>query len=375
MSTSQQRSLALDTFRGMTICFMIIVNTPGSGEFAYSPLHHAKWNGFTPTDLVYPSFLFAIGTAMSFVMSKWNTLSQSQVLARIFKRTLLIFLIGWLMYWFPFVDFDQNNHLFLTPISHTRILGVLQRIALVYCIGALMIYYLKPRTNFILMILILLLYWLVMMRFGDSPDPLSMTGNIGYYIDKWILGENHMYHGEGVAFEPEGFLSTLPAIGNLIGGWLVGRFLQQKGKTYEGLSKLLLAGLACICVGYFWDLLFPINKKLWTSSFVVYTVGLDCAILGAIIYFTEFLGKTRWTGFFTTLGKNPLFIYLVSELGVSILHFIPGRGDNSLYETIYENVYKHLGLYFGSLLFAISWMMVCWLVGYWMDKRKIYVRV
>ena len=131
MSTSQQRSLALDTFRGMTICFMIIVNTPGSGEFAYSPLHHAKWNGFTPTDLVYPSFLFAIGTAMSFVMSKWNTLSQSQVLARIFKRTLLIFLIGWLMYWFPFVDFDQNNHLFLTPISQTRILGVLQWIALV----------------------------------------------------------------------------------------------------------------------------------------------------------------------------------------------------------------------------------------------------
>jgi predicted acyltransferase len=260
MPTSQQRFLALDVFRGMTICFMIIVNTPGSGEFAYSPLHHAKWNGFTQTDIVYHSFLFAVGTAMSFVMPKWASLSQSQVLAKIFKRTLLIFIIGWLMYWFPFVDFDKDNHLFFIPISHTRILGVLQRIALVYCIGALMIYYFKPRTLFALMILILLLYWFVMMRFGDSPDPLSMTGNIGYYIDKWILGENHMYHGEGVAFEPEGFLSTLPAIGNLIGGWLVGRFLKDKGKTYEGLSKLLLVELACISIGYFWDLLFPINK-------------------------------------------------------------------------------------------------------------------
>jgi len=375
MPSSNQRFLALDVFRGMTICFMIIVNTPGSGQFSYSPLEHARWHGFTPTDLVFPSFLFAVGNAMSFVMAKWANLSQSQVLGKIFKRTLIIFLCGYLLYWFPFVELDKDNHLILSPISQTRILGVLQRIALAYCIASLLIYYLKPKASVIIGGIILLLYWGVMMWFGDPNDPLSMTGNIGYKIDKWLMGENHMYHGEGVAFDPEGWLSTLPSVVNVIAGYIAGQFLQQKGKTYEGLSKMLLAGFACIVVAYFWDLVFPINKKLWTSSFVLYTVGLDCVIISAIIYVVDFLGKTKLTYFFTVFGKNPLFIYLLSEVGAGVLYFIQPRTDVSLYSWLYENIFKHAGLYFGSLLFAVSWMLVCWLVGYILDKRKIYVRV
>jgi predicted acyltransferase len=374
MPSSSQRFLALDVFRGMTICFMIIVNTPGSGQFSYSPLEHARWHGFTPTDLVFPSFLFAVGNAMSFVMNKWASLPQSQVLGKIFKRTLIIFLCGYLLYWFPFVDFDKSNHIFLSPISHTRILGVLQRIALAYCIASLMIYYLKPKTSLIIGGIILVLYWLVLL-FGNPADPFGMTGNIGYPIDKWLLGENHMYHGEGVAFEPEGLLGTLPSVVNVIGGYMAGQFLQQKGKTYEGISKLLLAGFACLTIAYFWDLVFPINKKLWTSSFVLYTIGLDCVIIAAIIYVVDFLGKTKWTNFFTVFGKNPLFIYLVSEVGVNILYMIHPKPGVPLYNWLYQNIYKHAGLYFGSLLFAISWMLVCWLVGYYLDKRKIYVRV
>ena len=375
MSSSNQRFLALDVFRGMTICFMIIVNTPGNGQFSYSPLEHARWHGFTPTDLVFPSFLFAVGNAMSFVMVKWANLSQSEVLSKIFKRTIIIFLCGYLMYWFPFLELDSNNHFVFSSFSHTRVMGVLQRIALAYCIASLMIYYLKPRTSVILTGMILLLYWAVMMLFGDSADPLSMTGNIGFKLDKFLLGENHMYHGEGVAFEPEGFLSTLPSVGNVIAGYMVGQFLQQKGRTYEGLSKLLLAGFVCITVAYFWDLVFPINKKLWTSSFVLYTVGLDCVILSAIIYVIDFLGKTNWTKFFTVFGKNPLFIYLTSELGVIILYIIHPKPDTPLYNWLYQNIYQYAGLSFGSLLFAISWMLICWLVGYYLDKRKIYVRV
>lgn len=375
MPSSSQRFLALDVFRGMTICFMIIVNTPGSGQFSYSPLEHARWHGFTPTDLVFPSFLFAVGNAMSFVMIKWASLSQSQVLGKIFKRTIIIFLCGYLLYWFPFVELDKNSHLVLSPISNTRIFGVLQRIALAYCIASLMIYYLKLRTSVILAAIILLLYWAVMMIFGNAADPLGMTNNFGYTIDKWLLGENHMYHGEGVAFEPEGLLSTLPAVGNVIGGYVAGQFLQQKGKTYEGLSKLLLAGFACITIAYFWDLVFPINKKLWTSSFVLYTVGLDCVIISAIMYVVDFLGKTKWTGFFTVFGKNPLFIYLLSEVGATVLYIIHPKPGEALYSWLYENIYKHAGLYFGSLLFAVSWMLFCWLIGYYLDKKKIYVRV
>jgi predicted acyltransferase len=372
---SQQRFLALDVFRGMTICFMIIVNTPGSGEFAYAPLHHAKWNGFTPTDLVFPSFLFAVGNALSFVMVKWSTYSQSQVLAKIFKRTLIIFLLGYLLYWFPFVELDANNHVVFAPISHTRILGVLQRIALAYGIASLMIYYLKPKTVLALSALFLLGYWAVMMWFGNPPDPLSMTGNLGYKIDLWLMGENHMYHGEGVAFDPEGWLSTLPAVVNVIAGYAVGKFIQQKGKTYETLTKLMLAGFVLLTIAYFWDLVFPINKKLWTSSFVLYTVGLDCIILSAVMYVIDFQGRTRWTRFFTIFGKNPLFIYLLSELGATILYIIQPTPTASLYQWLYDKVFIHAGLYFGSLLFAVSWMLVCWLVGYFLDKRKIYVRV
>src|SRR5450755_582055 len=371
---AKQRFLALDVFRGMTICFMIIVNTSGS-KFTYSPLEHAHWHGFTPTDLVFPSFLFAVGNAMSFVMNKWNTLNQTEVLGKIFKRTLIIFLCGFFLYWFPFFHADNAHNILFSPVSYTRIFGVLQRIALAYCIASLLLYYFKPGTVLSISISILLLYWALMLMGGDAPDPLAMTGNLGYKIDMWLLGNNHMYHGEGVAFEPEGLLSTLPSIVNVTFGYFIGKFIQEKGKTFEGLTKLLLLGASLIVIGYFWDLSFPINKKLWSSSFVVYTVGIDCVIIAAIIYVVDFLGKTGWTKFFTVFGKNPLFIYLVSEVGVTVMEMIHPQAGVSLPAWLYQNIFKHTGLYLGSLLFAVSWMLFCWLVGLYLDKRKIYVRV
>jgi len=374
VAEAKQRFLALDVFRGMTICFMIIVNTSGS-KFTFSPLEHAHWHGFTPTDLVFPSFLFAVGNAMSFVMNKWNAMSQSQVLGKIFKRTFIIFLCGFLLYWFPFFSIDQSHNVLFSPLSHTRILGVLQRIALAYCIASLLIYYCKPGTVISISISILLLYWALMMMGGDAPDPLSITGNLGYKIDLWLMGPNHMYHGEGVPFDPEGWLSTLPSVVNVTFGYMVGKFIQEKGKSFEGLAKLLLLGCALVVIGYFWDLSFPINKKLWTSSFVVYTVGIDCVVLSAIIYVVDFLGRTKWTKFFTVFGKNPLFIYLVSEVGVAIMDYIHPEPGVNLVSWLYHHVYQYAGLYLGSLLFAISWMLFCWLVGFYMDKKKIYVKV
>ena len=379
-----QRSIALDVFRGMTVCFMIIVNTPGNGATTYAPLLHAQWHGFTPTDLVFPSFLFAVGNAMSFVMLKWENTKQSIVLWKILKRTALIFLLGYLMYWFPFFKLDREHHIIPFPIEDTRILGVLQRIALAYGIAALLIYYLKPKVATIVTCIILLLYWPVMIYYGDAQDPLSLLGNAGLKLDKWLMGDKHLYHGEGVPFDPEGWLSTLPAVGNVVGGFLVGRFIQQKsrtndllvqGKSYEGLFKLLLAGCALMCVAYFWDFVFPINKKLWTSSFVLYTVGLDCIILSAVIFIIDFLGKKNWTYFFQVFGKNPLFIYLLSELLVVALYMINVTPKISLHTWLYRNIFSKAGAYLGSLIFAVSYMLICWLVGYWLDKRRIYIRV
>ena len=376
MSQPSQRFLALDIFRGMTVCFMIIVNTPGNGATSYSPLHHAVWNGFTPTDLVFPSFMFAVGNAMSFAMTKWAKLSQAQVLGKIFKRTIIIFLLGFLMYWFPFVHYNDQQQLVGNPFDHTRVMGVLQRIALGYCFASLMIYYLKPYRVFIWSVILLLLYWLILLLFGDTGDLFNMLTNAGTKFDKWLLGSNHLYHREGVAFDPEGVLSTLPAITNVTFGWMAGKWIQKKGKEYEGLTKLLLAGVLLVALALAWHPFFPINKKLWTGSFVLLTVGIDCIILAVLIYITDFLRQRKWAWFFEVFGKNPLFIYLLSEIGVILLGFFRvGENYQSLHSWIFENVFSHAGMYFGSFLFAISFMLICWLVGYIMDKRKIYVRV
>jgi predicted acyltransferase len=372
MSTNQ-RFPALDVFRGMTVCLMIIVNTAGDSQNTFSPLLHAKWDGFTPTDLVFPSFLFAVGNALSFVMKKWEQQGNSAVLAKIFKRTLIIFLLGYLMYWFPFFE-HENGHWSLSPISQTRILGVLQRIALCYCFAALMLYFLKLRLTVIISVVILLLYWGLCFWFGEAYDPLGMQTNAGFFFDRWLMGDAHMYHGEGVAFDPEGWLSTLPAIVNVVGGYVAGDFIQRKGKGYETISKLALAGFSLLVIAYFWNFLFPINKKLWTSPFVLHTVGLDCLLLAIVIYIIDIRNKTAWAPFFNVFGRNPLIIYLLSEILITILDLI-NIGDESMRDWIYTSSFSHAGPYWGSLLFAVTYMFICWCAGYWMDKKKIYIRV
>ncbi len=375
MTTTSPRFTALDVFRGMTICFMIIVNTPGNGATTFSPLLHAKWDGFTPTDLVFPSFLFAVGNAMSFVMNKWASLSQSQVWWKILKRTFIIFLLGYLMYWFPFVKRDIAGNIIAFPFDETRVFGVLQRIALCYGIASLIVYYCKPKTAVILAVVFLLAYWIIMFTLGDAAYPLGMQTNAGAQLDKWLLGERHLYHGEGVAFDPEGLLSTLPAVANVIAGYVVGKYVQQKGISYESLAVLLLAGAGLLFAAYCANFYFPVNKKLWTSSFVLTTVGLDCIIIAAIVYIINFKQKTGWTYFFEVMGRNPLFIYLLSELGATLLYFFRTDSKTTLYHWIYSNIFQFAGNYLGSLLFAVCFMLFCWCIDYFLDKRKIYIRV
>jgi predicted acyltransferase len=360
---SNQRFLSLDVFRGMTICLMIIVNTPGDGAATFAPFLHAEWNGFTPTDLVFPSFLFAVGNAMSFVLPKWEKLPNSTVSFKILKRTLLIFLLGYLMYWFPFTG----------SIGETRILGVLQRIALCYGIGSFIAYYMHERVVMILSALLLLIYWYLSMNFGIVGN-IPNQQNAGFIFDKWIMGEAHMYHGEGFAFDPEGWLSTLPAIVNVLIGFRVGKFIQEKGKTYEGLTHLLMWGAGFIFLGFMWNYQFPINKKLWSSSFVMLTVGLDMVIIGTIIYRIELQRQLQFSGFFEVFGKNPLVIYLFSELLLTVLNMIT-IGDITLFNWVFNHGFSFFAPYWASLACAVSYMLVCWLLGYILDKFKIYIRV
>jgi predicted acyltransferase len=357
---------------------MIIVNTPGGGATPFSPLLHANWHGFTPTDLVFPSFLFAVGNAMSFSMEKYRALGDGAFLSKVFKRTLLIFLLGYLMYWFPFFEV-RDGHFLLKPISHTRIMGVLQRIALCYLFASLFIRYLSTRAVMVTSIVLLFGYWILLLAFGAPGDVFGMQTNAGFYLDKFILGENHMYHGEGVAFDPEGILSTLPSIVNVIIGYYAGVFIREKGKTYETVSKLILAGAVLICLALIWNAYFPINKKLWSGSFVLLTTGIDLAIISGLIYIVEIqkagMPEQGWTKFFTVFGKNPLFIYLLSEL-LAILLYEVNVGNQSVFSWINSVLFQQIAPGpVGSLLYALTFMMVCWSVGLWLDKRKVYIRV
>jgi predicted acyltransferase len=368
---ASQRFLSLDVFRGMTICLMIIVNTPGDYEHTFAPLLHAHWHGFTPTDLVFPSFLFAVGNAMSFVMPKWEGKTAGYVWGKILKRTAIIFLLGYLMYWFPFVHQNENGEWVANPVSDTRILGVLQRIALCYGIASVLVYYLKRKTLLWAGAFLLLLYWFLSAQYGDY----TLTGNAARQLDIWLMGENHLYHGEGLAFDPEGWLSTLPAVVNVLAGYLAGEYIQRKGKSYEGLTHLLLAGLALLVLAHCWNYVFPINKKLWTSSFVLHTVALDCMILAAIIYWVELRQQQKGTVFFEIFGKNPLFIYLLSELLAIVLYTVQVTPGTSLFSWIYSHIFSYAGHYTGSLLFALSFMLTCWLAGWWLNRKRIYIRV
>jgi predicted acyltransferase len=377
ISIKTERFTSLDVFRGLTLCFMIIVNSPGSGADVYVPLDHAAWFGFTPTDLVFPSFLFAVGNALSFSKKKFQ--NDGAFLKKVFKRTLIIFLLGYLMYWFPFFHRTTVASWSFNDIAHTRIMGVLQRIAICYGVGALITHYLTARQVIITSVIILLAYWGILYLFGEKGQELSMLGNAGTRFDIFVMGNNHLYHDKGgsIAFDPEGLLSTLPAIANVTAGYLAGVFIQKQGKNYETVSRLCITGIVLVLIALFWAEFFPFAKQLWTSTFVLLTVGIDLALIGILIYMIEIKSWNRGVGFFLVFGKNPLFIYLLSELMfvviAKIIYVSPGLSlYNSVNNIFFQKIFPGP---FGTLVFAVSYMFLCWLVGLWLDKRKIYVRI
>lgn len=362
----KQRYRSLDVLRGLTLFLMIIVNTPGSWGSVYRPLNHAAWHGFTLTDLVFPTFLFVVGNAMSFSMKKFEHATQGVFLRKVLKRTVLIFGIGLLLHWFPFFKDGE-----LISLADVRIFGVLQRIALCYCFASLIIHYWSIKGALIFSVIALVGYHLLMLTMGDY----SLEGNAAVKLDLFLLGPNHLYTGEGIPFDPEGILSTLPAIVNVIFGYFAGLFLQKSGKNYKTIALLMISGALLVFLALSWDLSFPINKKLWTSPYVLLTVGIDLMLLAVLVYVIELLDKKNWTYFFEVLGKNPLFIYILSGLFVKLLFMISIDG-NTAYGWIANHLFMSwLGAYLGSFIFAVVFTMILWFIAYIMDKRKLYVKV
>ena len=382
----QQRYYSLDVFRGATVALMILVNNPGSWGHIFSPLEHASWHGCTPTDLVFPFFLFVVGNAMSFVMPKLATGTAGDFWNKVLKRTFLIFAIGLFLNWSPFVKYS-DNHLIFKVWENVRILGVLQRIALCYFFASVIIYYGKSRMALFIGMMILVLYWIVNILLGAPGHPYSLSGFFGNAIDQSILGVTHIYKGEGVPFDPEGLISMFPAIVQVIFGFLVGEYIQAKGKSFEMLAHLLLTGVVLVLAGYVWDFSFPINKKIWTSSYVLYTTGLAMITLGMFIYLLEFKeAKGKWSQFFDVFGKNPLFIFVLSGFlprVLALLRWVDHTDDKgqpvytSALPWFYEHVCKNINsdLRIGSFVYALCFIAFMFSLAYILDKKKIYIKV
>ena len=382
-----QRFYSLDVFRGATVALMILVNNPGNWSHIFAPLGHASWHGSTPTDLVFPFFLFAVGNAMAFVMPKLEAAGENVFWKKVITRTILIFLIGLFLNWFPFIKYNDAGNITGKPFETLRIFGVLQRIALSYFFASVLVHYLKARGAFVASAFILLFYWFLCVAANPS-DPYSITGWFGTNIDKNILGEKHMYHGEGIAFDPEGLMSTFAAIVQVVLGYLAGNYIVQKGKTHQMLNGLFVAGCVLIFAGFCWDMVFPINKKIWTSSYTIYTTGLALLILSVLIYLIEFKNtKGAWSKFFDVFGKNALFIFAMSAIIPRLMGLIRisnGFTDEgkpkflSPFSWFYEHLCKPIFPSLpniGSLIYALCFITMMWGLAWLLDRKKIYIRV
>jgi len=369
MAKGSSRLVSLDIFRGMTVAFMIIVNNPGSWNYVYPPLEHAKWHGCTPTDLVFPFFLFIVGVSTFYSLKKYGNEISGNSILRIFRRTLAIFAVGLFLNIFPYFGMDYSN---------LRIMGVLQRIALAYGLGSIICLTVRKDYLWIAVAVLLLFYWALLAFFGGA-DPYSLEGNIVLKADLAVLGESHLYKGFGIPFEPEGLLSTIPSVCTVIIGYFVGDITSKGAASGKIVLKIILLGIAAFGLGYLWNFVFPLNKPLWTSSYVLYTAGLAMAVF-ALIYLVADVFRFPAAGtFFTVFGTNALFAYFIAGIWIEMLLFIKiqsGEGKISLYQWFFEKVCAPVaGNYNGSLMFAVIQVLIIWSAALVLYRKKIFIRL
>ena len=361
----KDRLISLDVFRGMTIFFMIIVNSPGSWEYVFAPLRHAEWDGLTPTDLVFPFFVFIVGLSMSFSFRKYETSERSLWIQKILRRTALIFIIGLLLNWFPFYN---------KGFGDLRIFGVLQRIALAYGFASLIVVFTRGRWIIPIFAILLVGYYGVSIYFGGD-DPLSLEENAARYLDIFLLGESHLYGGYGIPFDPEGLLSTIPAIGTALFGYYVGKKIQAIERTIDKSAQLIPLGALAILLGVGWHHLgFPVNKPIWSSSYVLVTGGMATLFFSALIYLLDYQGKTQWFEIFRPFGLNALSSYVLSGLLLK-LFFLIKVGEHNLYAWLYEEVFLHLSPAFGSFIQALTYTMLIWLFAKWLYLKNLVIKI
>ena len=368
--SARGRLASLDAFRGLAIAGMILVNNPGSWAHVYPPLLHATWHGATPTDLVFPFFLFAVGVAMSFSFA--SRAARGDTRLRLWRhvatRALVLYGLGLFMAAYPRFDF-----------ATVRLVGVLARIAMVYVVAGTLVLFLSRRAVFGTMLALLLGYWALMALVpvpGFGAGDLSPEGNLAAWIDRMVLGA-HMWSGGGGVYDPEGLLSTLPAVSSALAGLFAGDYLRSGGAAT---GRLIGLGAVLIATGHAWDLVFPINKPIWTSSYVVYTTGWALVALGALYLLIDVRGRRAWARPLVVYGMNAITVFVASGLVAKqlVLWRIPtGAGETtSAYNLVYETAFASwAGPLNGSLAFAVATVLLWLGVSWAMYSRRIFLKV
>jgi predicted acyltransferase len=388
MSQPTNRLLSLDVLRGITIAGMIMVNNPGSWSYVYAPLGHAAWHGLTPTDLVFPFFMFIMGISTFISLRKFNFEWSKPTLFKILKRTVIIFLIGMGIAWLSLsfrtfrgleaeeLGFFERFFRAITNFEKLRILGVLQRLALSYGATAIIAILIKHKYIPHIIVFSLLGYFILLLA-GNGFD--FSEQNIISVVDRAVLGVNHMYKDSGLSIDPEGLLSTIPSIAHVLIGFLAGKMLMQTKDNHERIQQLFIMGAILTFAGFLLSYGCPINKKIWSPTFVLTTCGLAATLLALLVWIIDVKGHKRWSRFFESFGVNPLFIYVAAAV-LSILLgniFITYSGELiSIKKFLYEiGLQTYLGNYFGSLTFAVLFVIINWLIGHFLYKKQIYIKI
>ena len=369
-ATATKRMLSLDVLRGVTIAFMIMVNN--NGGHAWWPFEHSAWNGWTPTDLVFPTFLFVVGVSIVFSMESRLSrgVAPSAMLPHILRRFVILFCLGLFVNGFP-----------TFPWAHLRIYGVLQRIAICYLIASLLYLWDRRATSKIVILVGALVGYWIIMRYVPVPG-YGVPGRDIPLLDKdanmvaWL--DRHIFPGrlyEGVR-DPEGLLSNLPALGTTLLGMLTAMWLRTNRTLRQKWLGVLTGGIVCILLGELWNPWFPINKKLWTSSYVLFAAGVSLLVWAILMWFSEVRGWNKgWTTFWLVFGMNAIGAYVLSEV-LAALGWTIHVGNMSLQQSVYGHIFAGIhppGL--ASLCYSICFMLVCWAIMLILYRRKIFLKV
>ena len=381
------RLLALDVFRGITITAMILVNNPGSWQHIYAPLAHAKWHGWTLTDLIFPFFIFIVGVSISLAGQRLQErgVSHGYIIRHALLRTVKLFLLGCFLalfyYNFNVADYDWFNQ----RLIQIRFMGVLQRIALVYFVCVLLWLFLSRLQLAVCMLILLVVYWLAMMfipyhdHLGNQYVGLfEYANNLSAWLDSYLFAETHLYYSSAqpFAFDPEGVLSTLPAMASGLSGVLAGQWLSSTNYSQGHKAKwLAIWGLIAVLLGELWGIWFPINKALWTSSYVLLTSGYAALVLAVLICVLDIKQWRLWSAPFLVFGANSIaFFMFAGVVGRLVIMFY--IGDMNIKAWLFAHIYQPwLGGLNGSLAYAISFLLVSYLVMFTMYRKQIFWKV